>query len=135
MKGVGEDIPSYELINENEPGSAKMGNCYSSETLIPNVCPEIREGLGVTLIDTAGYKDTRNYVGVLGVSYFLNCIFEKVRKVKFVITIEESALRAGRPDDMVNTFIGFLEMFKVELMSPAQKQKLMDSMAMVITKC
>lgn len=135
MKGVGEDIPSYELINENEPGSAKMGNYYSSETLIPTVCPEIREGLGVTLIDTAGYKDTRNYVGVLGVSYFLNCIFEKVRKVKFVLTIEEAALRSGRPDDMVNTFIGFLEMFKVELMSPAQKQKLMDSMAMVITKC
>lgn len=38
----------------------------------------------------AGYEDTRNYVGVIGVSYFLKALFEKVRKVKFVIVFDEN---------------------------------------------
>ena len=37
----------------------------------------------------AGYSCTRNYVGVIGVSYFLHALFEKVRKVKFVIVFDE----------------------------------------------
>lgn len=37
----------------------------------------------------AGFSDTRDYVAVIGVSYFLKALFEKVREVKFVIVFEE----------------------------------------------
>lgn len=37
----------------------------------------------------AGYKDKRDYIGVIGVSYFLKAVFEKVQGVKFLIVISE----------------------------------------------
>jgi hypothetical protein len=43
-------------------------------TLCPNVVELDRER-GVTLMDMAGYKDKRDYIGVLGVSYFLKAVF------------------------------------------------------------
>ena len=36
----------------------------------------------------AGYEDTRDYIGVIGVSYFLKALFEQVREVKFVIVMD-----------------------------------------------
>jgi len=38
----------------------------------------------------AGYEDTRNFIGVIGVSYFLKTLFEQVREVKFVIVFDEN---------------------------------------------
>jgi hypothetical protein len=38
----------------------------------------------------AGFKDSRDYVGAIAVSYFLKSLFERVRKVKFVIVIPEN---------------------------------------------
>lgn len=40
----------------------------------------------------AGYRDKRDYIGVLGVSYFLKAVFEKVTRVKFLIVISEDKL-------------------------------------------
>jgi len=37
----------------------------------------------------AGYKDKRDYIGVMGVSYFLKAVFEAVKHVKFIIVISE----------------------------------------------
>jgi len=41
----------------------------------------------------AGYEDTRNYAGIVAVSYFLKAVFERVRKVKFVIVFDENKFR------------------------------------------
>ncbi len=38
----------------------------------------------------AGFKPGFNYVGTIAVSYFLKSLFERVRKVKFVIVIPEN---------------------------------------------
>lgn len=40
----------------------------------------------------AGYKDKRDFVGVLGVSYFLKAVFAKVKSVKFLIVLGEDKL-------------------------------------------
>ena len=46
-------------------------------TLAPNVHAAFTED--VSLFDMAGFDDSRDYVGKVGVSYFLNAVFEKVR--------------------------------------------------------
>ena len=38
----------------------------------------------------AGYEDKRNYVGVIGVSYFLKEVFERVSQAKFIIVLSEN---------------------------------------------
>ena len=70
--------------------AAALGSSYTSVTLAPNVyvnyTPEI------SLLDMAGYLDTRDFIGVIGVSYFLKAVFEKVRKAKFLIVFDEHRL-------------------------------------------
>jgi len=39
-----------------------------------------------------GYDTVSDYAGVLSASYFFKMLFEKVKKVKFVIIIDESKL-------------------------------------------
>jgi len=65
-----------------------VGNSFASVTLAPNIYRDYEPKL--SLVDMAGYEDTRNYVGVIGVSYFLKALFERVRKVKFVIVFDEN---------------------------------------------
>jgi hypothetical protein len=48
-----------------------LGSWIASVTLIPNSADLDAE---TTLIDIAGFGDNRNYVGVMGVSYFLKSI-------------------------------------------------------------
>ena len=69
---------------------AVVGNSFASVTLAPNIYKNYEPKL--SLVDMAGYEDTRDYVGVIGVSYFLKALFEKVRKVKFVIVFDENKL-------------------------------------------
>ncbi len=52
---------------------AAVGNSFSSVTLAPNIYKDYEPKL--SLVDMAGYEDTRNYVGVIGVSYFLKALF------------------------------------------------------------
>ena len=40
----------------------------------------------------AGFDDSRNYVGALGVSYFLKTVFEEVKEAKFILVFDEHAL-------------------------------------------
>ena len=69
----------------------------------------------VSLIDAAGYNDSRNFVGVLGVSYFLNAIFKRVRRVKFIIVLDELRLLEPSGKSVAETFDGFLNMFNMDL--------------------
>jgi len=40
----------------------------------------------------AGFLDKRNYKGVYGVSYFLKSVFEKVKRAKFILVLDETSL-------------------------------------------
>lgn len=82
----------------------------------------------------AGYKDKRNYVGVLGVSYFLKAVFERVRKVKFVIVIDEQKLMENSGEGLMNTFTGFLSMFNLREMLESQRNAFYSSVSMVVTR-
>lgn len=56
---------------------APMSDEFVSKTLAPNVHVEFMDKS--SLIDLAGVQDNRNYIGTIGVSYFLKAIFERVR--------------------------------------------------------
>lgn len=71
----------------------------------------------VTFIDMAGYRDKRDYIGVLGVSYFLKAVFEKVTRAKFIIVLSEDKLIENSGDGIVSTFSGFISMFNFHLMN------------------
>jgi hypothetical protein len=54
-----------------------MSSSYKSETLAPNAKHNFTED--VTLLDMAGFGDTRDYIGIIGVSYFLKKVTQKVK--------------------------------------------------------
>lgn len=90
MIGKGKLNSYYVPINEDKE-VAPMSNKLVSMTLDPNMKVNFTED--ISLIDMAGFLDSRNYVGVVGVSYFLKAIFEKVREAKFAIVFSEDQLR------------------------------------------
>lgn len=101
-------------------------------TLIPNSADIDDE---VTLVDMAGFGDTRNYVGVMGVSYFLKSVFEKAEEVKFLIVFNEHSFFDVTGSAIIATFQGFLSMFKTDLLkNDAIKKKLFNSISFVITR-
>jgi hypothetical protein len=109
MIGKGKASPYY-INSVNEDNSvAVIGDSYSSVTLAPNIHIDFEEDL--SLIDMAGYEDTRDYVGVIGVSYFLKALFEQVREVKFLIVFDESKFREQGGSGIIKTFSGFINMF------------------------
>jgi len=61
----------------------------------------------------AGFLDNRSYVGVMGVSYFLKSVFEKVKRVRFIIVLSEGFFSDGKGDSLIKTFQGFLRMFHI----------------------
>ena len=65
----------------------------------------------------AGYGDTRDYVGVIGVSYFIKALFERVRKVKFIVVISEKKFTDETGAGIIKTFEGFFNMFKLNLLT------------------
>ena len=67
------EVPYYKLQVEADKDSAVVGNNYTSVTLVPNIYVDFEKD--VSLIDMAGFQDKRNYVGVIGVSYFLKEVF------------------------------------------------------------
>jgi hypothetical protein len=76
MIGVGDEDEvechfEFDGKNINE-STATMGSSYTSVTLVPNSCLLSKD---VTLMDMAGYMDKRDYVGVMGVFYFLKEVF------------------------------------------------------------
>lgn len=51
--------------------AADVTKGFVSCTLVPNI---ISFGIDVSLVDMAGYGDSRDYVGTLGVSYSLKAV-------------------------------------------------------------
>jgi len=65
----------------------------------------------------AGFGDTRNYIGVMGVSYFLKSVFDKAEEVKFLVVFNEHAFFDVTGSAIIRTFEGFFNMFKLELLN------------------
>ena len=82
-QGVGMNT-SYQLLTEDED-AARMSTRYKSETLDPNIRQFFSKD--ESLIDMAGFNDTRDYIGTIGVSYFLYQVFSKVKKARFILVI------------------------------------------------
>ena len=88
--GKGKLNSKYVLLNQEEE-SATISDRMVSETLDPNT--KVNYTKDTSLIDMAGFLDSRDHVGVIGVSYFLKAIFEQVREAKFLLVFSEDRFR------------------------------------------
>ena len=113
--GTGKINTSYSHLGEVASGCAEVGNGFGSVTLIPNIHVDFTES--ISFCDMAGYGDTRDYVGVIGVSYFIKALFERVRKVKFIVVISEKKFTDETGAGIIKTFEGFFNMFKLNLLT------------------
>lgn len=84
MIGKGNKIQANYVTLIKDEEMAVINDGFTSVTLIPNSYDLDEE---TTLIDLAGFFDARNYVGVMGVSYFLKSTFEKAEEVKFLVVV------------------------------------------------
>ena len=132
MVGKGGRNSEYVNIVSEDPTAAKLGGTFKSVTLAPNVFRDFTPT--VSLVDMAGFEDSRDFVGVIGVSYFLKALFEKVRKVKFVIVFSESRFIEETGAGIINTFNGFFNMFRFDLMTQEMKEKLIQSIGILVTR-
>jgi hypothetical protein len=57
-----------------------------------------------------------------------------VRKVKFVIVIDEQKLMENSGEGVINTFTGFLSMFNLREMAESQRDAFYASVSMVVTR-
>lgn len=103
------------MLEVNDSSAAEVAQSYVSVTLAPNV--HVHFDGDISLIDTAGFEDSRDYIGTIGVSCFLKILFETVREVKFVIVMDETMLEEETGTSIVKTFNGFINMFKFDKMS------------------
>lgn len=144
MVGKGGRNSEYVNIVSEDPTAAKLGGSFKSVTLAPNVFRDFirietttettTEITKVSLVDMAGFEDSRDFVGVIGVSYFLKALFEKVRRVKFVIVFSESRFIEETGAGIINTFNGFFNMFRFDLMTQEMKEKLIQSIGILVTR-
>jgi hypothetical protein len=132
--GVGDEVEAhYENVVSHDVETAELGDTFTSVTLCPNVV-EFDKARKVTLIDMAGYRDKRDYIGVLGVSYFLKAVFERVARAKFMVVISEDKLMENSGEGIISTFTGFISMFNFQLMTAQIKSDLFASVSLVITR-
>ena len=132
MLGKGSLSSEYVNIVSGDPTAAKTGKSFKSVTLTPNVYRDFIPN--VSLVDMAGFEDSRDFVGVIGVSYFVKALFEKVRRVKFVIVFSESRFIEETGAGVINTFNGFFNMFRFDLMNQEMKEKLIQSIGILVTR-
>jgi GTP-binding protein EngB required for normal cell division len=110
------------VVNENDDNFATVAGGFQSVTLPPNVYMSFK--IGWSLVDMPGFKDSRDYIGVIGVSYFLKSIFERARKVKFLIVMTQTQLMEDTGDSIKKVFNGFLDMFNIKSMTPDHLRQL-----------
>jgi len=104
----------YECQFEN---GAKAKGGLKSVTVIPN--SHHPEEADYSLMDTAGYNDNRNHSEVIGVSYMLKGILDKVRQCKFVLVLQSSIIQDL--DKVYDSIRGFLNMFKLDMMETEER--------------
>jgi GTP-binding protein EngB required for normal cell division len=75
MVGKGNNIQANYIPTIPDEQMAVIGDGFTSVTLIPNSTDYDGD---TSIIDLPGYFDARNFVGVMGVSYFLKSTFDRV---------------------------------------------------------
>ena len=89
------------------------------------------------MIDMAGYNDEgRAAVGVLGVSYMLKRVLERVREVKFVLVIPHARMILNQVAEIIKSFENFINMLQVSnfMKNPIIKEEFFKSVSLVITR-
>jgi hypothetical protein len=85
------------------------------------------------MIDTAGFKDKRNHIGVFSVNYMLKLIFQTGKEFKFILVISVDHINTGG-SEVLDTLFHFINLFDYENLSPDVKKQLLSSVSMVVTK-
>jgi hypothetical protein len=87
-------------------------------------------------VDMAGYCDSRNYVQIMGVSYFLKSIFKHAEAVKFIMVFDEHVWHNNALESIKDIFDNFFSMFKIDLLIPGSDiyKKVLSSISFVITR-
>lgn len=116
-------------VNADSEG-APVSDGMISVTLVAN-CITIGD---TDYLDMAGFGDKRDYIGVYGVSYCLQRTIVQGKRIRFLITISEEALRTGGRNDATRTFQIFLSLFDVKRMTPEIKEEFFRSCAMLVTR-
>jgi len=132
MVGKGKPISTYVNVVDGDATAAKIACSFASVTLAPNI--HIDYEPDISLIDMAGYEDTRDFIGVIGVSYFLKALFEQVREAKFIIVFDEHKFTEETGAGMIKTFNGFINMFHYNKLPENLREKLKKSISVVITR-
>lgn len=129
LKGVRRfaKIEYQTVMGDEEAAAVKGGN--ESVTLVPNI---VALPNGLCVIDLPGFADSRDHIGVIGVSYMLKGVFQAGKKYKFVITTSENQFQEG---GFLSTLKYFIEMFKFDTLEPELRQQLLNSICMLVTKC
>ena len=83
---IGRRVYGRVVYENIDPDGATISASALSETLIPNIYKISDE---LCYIDTAGFKDKRNHVGVFGVCYMLKMLFEAGTNFKFLIVVSK----------------------------------------------
>lgn len=128
-----DEVDAFYKTVIDDASTAELGDTFTSVTLSPNVV-ELDPVEKITLMDMAGYQDKRDYIGVLGVSYFLKAVFERVKEVKFLIVIDEQKLLDNAGDGILNTFTGFLNMFNLTDIPADIRSAFYSSISLVVTR-
>ena len=91
MIGQGNRNPHYVCHPSADKGAAEMDDSFMPKTVIPNI--EVDFTPTVSLVDMPGFKNYPDtFSEALGGCWFWNTIFEKVKKIKFVIVLSEGRL-------------------------------------------
>jgi hypothetical protein len=109
-----------------------MGSGYFPETLAPNVCVNIAPE--VSLIDTASCSYKRDGVGTIARSYFLKRIFERVRKVKFLLVLQEDWLTDDTGHWIAEAFNEFIEMVNFSALKIDARDDIKRTLSVVVNR-
>jgi hypothetical protein len=71
--------------------------------------------------------------GVIAVSYFLEALFSKLSKVKFILVFSEGVVYDRNIQGITGTFDDFISLFNFEVMNKEIKDSLLQSVSIVIT--
>ena len=126
-----ENSLAHFIPSDNDDNTyARMGDEYTSITLDPNIYQLTN---GKSLIDAAGFDENRDTAGVMAVSYFLESLFSKLKKVKFMLVFNESVVYNRNPQNITDTFDDFISLFNLSAMTKEVKNQLMTSVSIVVT--
>ena len=92
MLGNDSANSAYTVYNALDSNAAAVASSFSSVTLVPNIHNIQEYEPKLSLVDMPGFGNTNGYVDKMCANYFFKVLFDRARKVKFVIVVDESKL-------------------------------------------